>query len=303
MQLDLASLADLTLNKFPNDIPSDSIGPILPTADDPKFSSNFDDAASLNTRNEYWSISSYRTKSHKSEQDVNESVDEIISPHDKSGDFSLPLESLLKPIKKNTYDPINQESVQKFLDGATWEAEPSVEPNETLWTAKTLPLQSVEQPVGVLLGSSIVAEAPITRQRDRFLESIEASSNNQGVVLASGRNTLRRSRLQRYPGSETVYTEYMREDVTGEGEHRVFIQRISTQSTNPPEWYLRHRRQESQPQQETGASEESIAAVPELQPVTHRVLSFTFEFNVGLCRVLRDLSFKRVSSIDAFVGT
>jgi hypothetical protein len=306
VELDLGSwVADITLNKFLKDIPRNSVGPIVRSTDAARDSSNVDDAASLNTRNEYWTISSYRTRSQSppSEWGGIESVDDrsFPIPPDLSGDFTLPLESLLKPMKKNTYSPVNQENVQKFLDGATWQAEPPVEQKETLWTAKKLPLLPMEQPVGVLPGSPVVGATPTPRQQDRFLESIEvARSHSYGNVAGPERGVMRRPRLQRYPGRETVYTEFMRHEITDANTYHISIQKISTQTSNPPtEWYRRQHHRDGNIHQETAAA--GKVEIPKPQPVAHKVYSFPYVINIGMCRVLRESCLGRVSSVDAYV--
>jgi hypothetical protein len=269
---ELASIEDKTLGEILNDLPTEILEPII-RSDAAKESCNPDDAASLNTRNDYWSISSIR--SPPSNYEPNDIADGgiIPPPLESPDDFTLPLDTLLKPIKKNTYGPVNQENVQKFLAGAQWHAGPPIDQNETLWMAKHHPLQPVEQTIGVSLASPEVVEPAAPRQRDRFLESIEASRRNSQLADATGHDQdgLRRSRFERYPGRETVYTEYMREDITEHTQQRVFIQKISTQSTNPTDRYIRYLRQERI------ATQESVIPVPEPQPVTHKVCLFQLD--------------------------
>jgi hypothetical protein len=268
VERELISIKDKSLGEILKDLPSEVPEPIIRSTDAAKESTNPDDAASLNTRNDYWSISSIR--SPPSNYEPTDNVDGVIPPLESPDDFVLPLDTLLKPIKKNTYGPVNQENVQKFLAGAQWHVGPSIDQNETLWMAKQHPLQSVEQPIGVFLASPTVAEPAVPRQRDRFLESIEASRRNrqQIDVTEPVRDGLRRSRLERYPGRETVYTEYMREDITEHSQQRVFIQKIRTQNTNPTDRYIRHLRQE----RADAATQESV--LPTAEPVTHKVYLF-----------------------------
>lgn len=267
---ELTSIEDKTLGEILKDLPPEVLEPIILSTNAEKESSNPDDAGSLNTRNDYWSISSIR--SPPSNYEPNDTVDGVCIPPplESPDDFTLPLETLLKPIKKNTYSPVNQENVQKFLDGAQWHASPPIDQNETLWMAKRHPLQPVGESFGIFLASPTPVEQAISRQRDLFLESIEVSRRNsqQTDAIGPGQDGLRRSRLERYPGRETVYTEYMREDITEHTQQRVFIQKIRTQNTNPTDRYIRHLRQER------AATEESVVPNPEPQPVTHKVCLF-----------------------------
>jgi hypothetical protein len=134
-------------------------------------------------------------------------------------------------MKKSTFAPVPQNETTKFLEMATWQLTTTTPPTaETLWTAKNLPLQPVE-----LGGGKSVAS------HDPFLESIESCKRNDQAPFKE----MRRRRINQYPGRETTYTRYMKEDRdSGYTETQwTFFRRISTQSTNPPDRHLRQRRQ------------------------------------------------------------
>ena len=240
-------------------------------------SSNVDEAASLNTQNEYWSVSSYHTRSLRSED--GDELAEGIPPPDLSPDFVLPVDSLLKPIKKNTYSPITQENVAKFHEGATWFAEIPIEQTGTMWTVKKVPLE----PVAVRSASPSPENVQLGRQRDSFLESIQVTRSDQVVHSSRIRE---RSRFHRYPGADTVYSEYMKEEVLDDDSYGILyvkrIRRISTQSTNPPDVILRCRRQEmaSTDTQQSNV----VAALP--PPITHKVQPLDSLVDIGMYHLL-----------------
>ena len=101
---ELISIEDKSSGEILEDLPSEVLEPIIRSTDAAKESTNPDDAASLNTCNDYWSISSIR--SPPSNYEPNDIVDGVIIPPplESPDDFILPLDTLLKPIKKNTYD-------------------------------------------------------------------------------------------------------------------------------------------------------------------------------------------------------
>jgi len=178
-----------------------------------------DEVASQNTLAEYWSVSSYHTTSHGPPQD------EDLPPAEFTPDFELPLESLLRPIKKTTYQPITQEEVQNFLAEATWKGPESSPTPEARWTSKQIPLEPV-------------LERRHYPDNDRFLEGLQQEQEQQEQLSAE-----RRSRLERYPGNEAVFEHYSEELVNEEYTSHLYVnvKRISTQSTNPPVWYAPHR--------------------------------------------------------------
>lgn len=190
-------------------------------------SSVADDGASVNTRNEYWSVSSFHSKTQVIEKGIDLLDDTILPPSLESyEDFDLPVESLLKPMKKSTYNPIEQGDVQRFLADAGWKAESSTEqPKGGLWTEKKVPLQSVE------LGSSHTVDAATVKssntKKDQFLASV-------GKSVARGPFGQRREFFSTYMDG---YTYTLSENRMATIDH---VKKISTQSTNPPIWH-RHR--------------------------------------------------------------
>jgi hypothetical protein len=232
-------LTHQTLQQLVNDTP----GYHLPPRPPPKEDQSNSDIASVNTRNELWSISSFHTRCPPEDSDKASNS----PPPDLAPDFELPLDCLLKPMKKSTFAPVPQEETTRFLEMATWQLTTSTPPTaETLWTAKNLPLQPVE-----LGGGKSVAS------HDPFLESIESSKRND--VHAQFRET-RRRRVNQYPGRETTYTQYMKEDRdSGYTETQwTFVRRISTQSTNPPDRYPRQRRQSEMIEQPEVVKHETV---------------------------------------------
>jgi hypothetical protein len=258
-----------------------------------------DSAASINTRNETWTISSFRTnKSFRSDPNADSIFDSVVPPDTPyNEDWSLPLESLLKPIKKNTYSPITQDQVQQFLAGAKWADEPSEqEKNETLWTAKTVPLRKVEQRSDT---SPWVDEGDIPRRPgdvDLFLESIEdkgeAEPPNQCMRHYRPRTSSESSRERQYPGPTVLYAEaeYFGERLAGDTRHRVYIKQLSTQSPTP-DYYRRHRNSNVA----AGATVLPPSEfTPEAQPPSHKVLPHPFfvaisltSWGSGLCCLLQ----------------
>ena len=239
-EMDWSAISNFNLQRLLRELPhgylTSSEGISSESAGD--AASMAEDSGSQNTRNEYWSVSSYRTPSSPSEAE-----DLVPPPPEFQGDFQLPLTALDTPIKKSTYDPITQDSVQKFLAGATWEADSPIQHTEaTLWTSKRLPLQAV--PVETLSPAPPPTETPPTlTPGDRFLESLEMTRREPQQLIT--RND-EEDRLQRYPGRELVCTEYMRDYVEGDVEHRVYYSSkriVRTQNTNPPNLHLRQRRQ------------------------------------------------------------
>jgi hypothetical protein len=234
-------LTHQTLQQLLNDTPGYSPPPRPPPKDDHGTS---DDAASINTRNEYWSISSFHTRTPPTGDSDKASIAETNPPlPDEAPDFPLPLDSLLKPMKKSTFTPVPQKVMEEFLERAKWKhTAPTSETHGTTghWTAKKLPLQPVD-----FSGEKRVVT------RDPFLESI-AGRGGEGRMMRG-----RRSRLNQYPGRETTYTEFMKEEENRnlgiyELEY-MYVKRISTQSTNPPDWYLRQRRESTK-----GVREEEV---------------------------------------------
>ena len=203
-------------------------------------STDADEADSMNTRNEYWSVSSFRTKAYCPDSDESFLSDWLVPPPtDGQTDFALPLESLDKPIKKNTYSPVQQRVVEQFLKAAVWNAEPTEDKKETLWgEKKKLPLKPVEGLPGCPFVTTCGRSCHRDDHKDLFLQNIQPPERNheQTVACESSKNP-----LGRYPGTETVYSEFMREDaLTG---NRLSVKMISTQTTNPPERVLRFYRQ------------------------------------------------------------
>ena len=181
---------------------------------------------------------------------------------------------------------------RQFLEAATWRAEPTEEEKETLWGAKKkLPLKPVEE----LSGSPVpaCAQPEFARHRDShrdlFLQSIQAAERTDQQSHA-GRER-RRNRLDRYPGMETVYSEFMREDaITG---NRLSVKMISTQTTNPPERGLRSRRQ-------TEAQPAVAAPPPPAPPPTHQVCPVSFSWLIiGLRDLLRECPLGRFPQVHA----
>jgi hypothetical protein len=189
-------------------------------------SSVADDGASVNTRNEYWSVSSFHSKTHIFE-DGNEISEDAVPPPlpELYQDFELPIESLLKPMKKSTYNPIFQEDVQKFLAAGAWGPRPSTEqPKEGLWTAKKVPLQPVKVSVG-----SVSVDTP-KPQKDGFLESFDTFGADIEVRQTEF--------FTKYMDS---YTYTLSENVVATMDQ---VRKINTQNTNPPDWYLRRLEQQ-----------------------------------------------------------
>lgn len=287
------SLDIFTLEQILGDIHPAWLRSISGSNDAERNSTDVDDADSMNTRNEYWSVSSFRTKTQASDSDENDFSDWLVPPPTDGGnDFILPLDSLDKPIKKNTYSPVKQRTVEQFLEAATWRAEPTEEEKETLWGAKKkLPLKPVEE----LAGSPVpaFAQPEFARHRDShrdlFLQSIQAAERADQQPPAG--HERRRNRLDRYPGMETVYSEFMREDaITG---NRLSVKMISTQTTNPPERRLRSRLQaEAQP---------AVAApFPPPSLPTHQVCPVSFGWLItGLCHLLRECPLGRFPQVYA----
>jgi hypothetical protein len=207
-----------------------------------------DDAMSTNTRNEYWSISSFHTRTPPDDDEI---------PPDNSPDFVLPLDSLLKPMKKSTYKPVKQSTVQEFLAQGAWKAAPEEPEPETLWTKK-VPLVPVTGVVGDIDGIAPPLKPPC--EHDPFLESIQDLKQDPQ----------RRRRINRYPGNEISYTGYMREDVYEQyTEHHVYVKRISTQSTTP-EWYRRSRHEKAAPPESMKPTPEPVKPTHKVRPFFHR---------------------------------
>ena len=179
--------------------------------------------------NEFWSVSSFHSKTQVIEEKIDILDDTIPSPPLKSYEnFNLPVESLLKPMKKSTYHPIEQGDVQKFLADAGWKAESSTQQPVSkggLWTEKKVPLRPIK------LGSSHPVAAatvkPSNTQDDKFLEGV-------GKSVARIPVRQRRECFSTYIDGYT-YT-------LGENHEAVkdYVKKISTQNTNPPIWH-RHR--------------------------------------------------------------
>jgi len=193
---------------------------------------DLDDLVSQSTRAEHWSTSSYHTTSQGLPED------EELPPAQFSLDFDLPLESLLKPIKKSTYQPITQQTVQEFLANATWE-EPGVSPPvEPQWTSRVVP-------------SNPVNSKRHASDSDKFLEGLVQVGQGHVQCSEPTADVGRRSRLERYPGREIVYEHYAKDVTPSYTEHfYVKVKRIRTQSSNPPFWYLNRLRQGSAPIEE-----------------------------------------------------
>lgn len=237
-QPDLASMTNITLNQNLNDAPPAISRYVDCPTDVTRQTPNANDAASINNRNEDWSVFSYCTRSNPSGWRENDPLDpDFLPPANESGDFTLPLDSLLKPIKKNTYSPINQENVQKFLAGAIWATENPQDQPLTVRTPKP-----IKQQVRTTSSTVIFTGPQVETQQDQFLESIERpnKSDSYGIV-ESDKYKVRRSRFERYPGREIMYTEHMRENVTNVTK---YVRRIRTQSSNPPKWYPRNHYQQ-----------------------------------------------------------
>jgi len=249
--------------------------------------SHLDEAASLGTRNETWTISSFRTnKSILSNADPDSILDIPVPPDAPvDEDWSLPLESLLKPIKKNTYGQIVQERVEEFLAGAVWGAESSEqEKNETLWTAKRVPCRQVDHPIGADAVSLTAEDEDITRGPmearcsrdvvDPFLESIEDDGGRRNRWTRSTRPGRLRETLreQQYPGATVLYSEaeFYGEHKTGNARHRVYIKQLSTQSPTP-DYYRRHRRNTNIPSGQANIPSAKADVPSEQQLPTHRV--------------------------------
>ena len=245
----LADLSSRGSNFVPsNEIPNDR-------------ASATDDCASISTRNEYWSVSSFHSKSQVLE-DGNENLgDAAPSPLPEIyQDFELPIESLLKPIKKSTYNPILQEDVQKFLAAGAWHAGPSMEsPQEGLWTSKQVPLH----PIKVSVGSSSVEISKC--QKDGFLESVNA--------FGADMQFSQKEFFTKYMDS---YTYTLNENFVATMGH---VKRISTQNTNPPDWYLRRLEQQravetkraDTPKTGNLEAQLGVATPPPILPISRKV--------------------------------
>lgn len=254
-------------NEIHKDIPADHLRSIPRSTDAISHqSSSADDAASLNTRNEHCSISSYCTKTQSDDGD--ERMDGVPSVlPELSPDFVLPINSLLKPIKKNTYNPISQENVAKFLAGTTWHAEAPIDEDKSMWTAKKLPLEPVA------LVSPSVTTVQLGHQRDRFLESIQVTRTDQ----THPPQNIQRDRLHRYPGPETVYSEYMREEMIDEASYEtLYIKRVHRIDTQNTDFDLRQRQRET-------VTKECIPTL--LQPPMQKVHPLPL-FNAGMYPLL-----------------
>ena len=251
-----------------------------------------DDRASLNTRNETWTISSFHTnKSTLSDADGDSILDIAVPPDAPDDeDWSLPMESLLKPIKKNTYGQIAQERVQEFLAGAVWGAESSEhQKKETLWTAKGVPCRQVDHPVGADAVLLTTEDGDITQcamearcspdMVDPFLESIENGGRPNRWIRPTGPRRLRETwRERQYPGPTVLYSEaeFYGEHKTGDARHRVYIKQLSTQSPTP-DYYRRHRQNTNVPsgQSSVFAARPDVLSEPQLS--THRVRPRDFQ--------------------------
>jgi hypothetical protein len=230
---------DITLQQILNDLSLQANKRNNEPTDEPNGHINEDDSASLNTRNEWWSVSSFHSRTAHFE-DGDRPADEDLPPPPPEGfpDFELPFDSLLKPIKKSTYHPIIQDGVLQFLESANWQTHPTDEDSGPVWTAKHIPLQRVD--VGIAATSE--SRQP-ERQGDRFLESIEVIRRNEQEALQLVSNGARRNITERdslrgafrpsLTGNNPSYTE----------EHIITSQVVITQTT--PEWYLRHRHHQS----------------------------------------------------------
>jgi hypothetical protein len=251
-----------------------------------------DEASSLNTRLEIWTISSFRSgKPVPTDADA-DSVHDLVCPPDTldDQDWSLPLDSLLKPIKKNTYGPVHQGQVSEFLEEAKWGAEPEKEKpakeekDDALWTAKRIPSQMVDYPPGAesLDDQDILPDPEYSRRPtngDPFLESIEDKEGRlNDWPPPRPRRFSEGSRELQYPGPTVLYEgEYFRESTSGATSHRVYIKQISTQSPTP-DYYLRRR---PGPQNPPGPPARATALPPqpeippEPQPPIHKVPSLS----------------------------
>lgn len=184
-------------------------------------SSAADDGASVCTRNEIWSISSFHSKTHVLD-DLNENVDDSIPPPlpDSYPDFELPIDSFLKPMKKSTYNPIFQEDVQKFLDAAAWNVAGTAEqPKKGLWAGKKVPLRPVQGGVGA------VSMQAAKSQKDHFLQSVG--------TLGADVQFRQKGFFTKYMDS---YTYTLSEDFIATVDH---VKKINAQTINPPDWYVK----------------------------------------------------------------
>ena len=187
------------------------------------------DGASVNSHSEFWSVSSFHSKTQVIEEEIDILDDTILPPPLKSyEDFDLPVESLLKPMKKSTYHPIEQGDVQKFLADAGWKAESSTKQPVSkggLWTEKTVPLQPIESGSSHPVAAATVK--PSNTQNDQFLKSV-------GKSVAKGQIRQRREFFSTYVDGYT-YTLSENREATKD-----YVKKISTQNTNPPIWH-RHK--------------------------------------------------------------
>jgi hypothetical protein len=257
----------ITLHQILKDLSAQTRNRDPEVTDDHQSHATEDDAASLNTRNECWSISSFHSRTAALEDGDKSSDEDLPPPPEEFPDFELPVHSLMKPIRKNTYHPIMQGDVNQFLESATWHAD-SVEESGPVWTAKNIPIQPVE-----------IASATVRsdRQRDRFLESIERMGRNGEEAWNFVSDVGRRTRMERNPSSETFYAGYVREENPGYTEEHFIrrVTRISTQSTNPAERHLRQRqRARLSRERDTIEQENAAMSASSSSPVvTHKVFS------------------------------
>lgn len=246
-----------------------------------------DDASSLNTRLEIWTISSFRSGKPVPTDPNADSVYDVVCPPDTldDQDWSLPLDSLLKPIKKNTYGPVHQGQVSEFLEEAKWGAESEKEKpakeekQDDLWTAKRIPCHLVDYPPGAesLDDQDILRDLEYSGSPthiDPFLESIEDKEGRlHHWPPPRPRRFSESSRELQYPGPTVLYEgEYFGESTSGATSHRVYIKQISTQSPTP-DYYLRRRGPQNPtvPPAHATVPPPQPEVAPEPQRPTHKV--------------------------------
>ena len=275
--------ADITLQQILNDLSLQANNRNNERTDEPKGHINEDDSASLNTRNEWWSVSSFHSRTAHLE-DGNRSADEDLPPPPEGfPDFELPFDSLLKPIKKSTYHPIIQDGVLQFLESANWQSHPIDEDSGPVWTAKNIPRQRVD--VGI---ASTSESQQAERQRDRFMESIEVMRRNEQEALQLVSNGARRNITETNPLSGVFRAGPLTRNNPSYTEEHIFTRRLVINTQATPEWYLRQRHHQSLTvhSQDLNAQEATqqigIPSGALLPKDTHKVLPDCYNADIGM---------------------
>jgi hypothetical protein len=232
--------AKITLQQILNDLSLQANKRNNEITDELKGHINEDDSASFNTRNEWWSVSSFHSRTAYFE-DGNRSADEDLPPPpDGFIDFELPFDSLSKPIKKSTYHPIIQDGVLQFLESANWQSHPIDEDSGPVWTDENTPRQRID--IGIASSSE---SQQAERTRDRFLESIEVMRSNEQETLHLVANGARRNITETNPLSGAFRAGSLARTTPSYTEEHIFTRRLVINTQATPEWYPRHRHHQS----------------------------------------------------------